>query len=87
MTIQLTTEQWADIQSATEGPVVVSDPSQSTRFVLMPAEVYERLRPLFEVDPVADKERMFHLQEFGRRAGWDDPAMDVYDDLDPRGKR
>jgi len=86
MSIQLTSQQWAAIQTAVERPVVVSDPAQSTRFVLMPAEVYERFRSLFEADPVTDKERQFHLHEFGRRAGWDDPAMDVYDDLDPRRK-
>lgn len=84
MTIQLTAQQWANIQTATQTPVVVSDPSQSQKFVLMPADVYARFRSLFEQDPVTDKEREFHLQQFGRRAGWDDPAMDVYDDLDPR---
>ena len=44
----------------------------------------EHLKSLFEDDPVTEQERLFHLQQFGRRAGWDDPAMDVYDDLDPR---
>ena len=34
--------------------------------------------------PVTEQERLFHLQQFGRRAGWDDPEMDVYDLLDPR---
>jgi hypothetical protein len=33
-----------------------------------------------------EQERLFHLQQFGKRAGWDDPEMDVYDDLDPRRK-
>jgi hypothetical protein len=33
---------------------------------------------------VTEQERLFHLQQFGKRAGWDDPEMDVYDELDPR---
>ena len=86
MTIQLTHDQWANIQAGSESPVRVIDPSQSAAYVLIKAEVYERFKSLFEEDPVTDQERRFHLQQFGRRAGWDDPAMDVYDDLDPRRK-
>jgi hypothetical protein len=85
MTIQLTEEQWANIQSD-DLPVRVSDPAQSATFVLVRAEVYERFKALFEEDPVSEQERQFHLQEFGKRAGWDDPGMDIYDDLDPRRK-
>ena len=39
---------------------------------------------LFEEDSVTEKERLFQLEQFGKLAGWDDPAMDMYDDLDPR---
>jgi hypothetical protein len=84
MSIQLTAEQWSDIEREGEQPVRVSDPSHSASFVLVRAEVYERFKSLFEEDPVTPAEREFQLQQFGRRAGWDDPAMDVYDDLDPR---
>ena len=84
MTIRLTEQQWADIShEADKTPVRVSDPAQSTSFVLLPAELYERFKSLFEDDPVTNDERLARLQQFGRRAGWDDPAMDIYDDLDP----
>jgi len=83
MTIQLTNEQWAEMQ-ADEAPVRVSDPAHRSTFVLVRAEVYERFKSLFEADPVTEQERLFQLQQFGKRAGWDDPAMDVYDELDPR---
>ncbi len=46
--------------------------------MLLQADVYERFRALFEDVPLSDAERAFQLQEFGRRAGWDDPEMDVY---------
>jgi len=84
MTIQLTAEQWADVQKEAESPPRFSDPSQSASFVLLRADTYERFKALFEEDPVTDRERLAHLQQFGRRAGWDDPEMNVYDDLDPR---
>lgn len=84
MTIELTDQQWADVEREGELPVRVSVPAQQAGYVLLKAEVYERFKSLFEADPVTSAEREFQLQQFGRRAGWDDPAMDIYDDLDPR---
>lgn len=86
MTICLTKDQWADVVQASEVPVRVSDPAQSAMFVLVRADVYERFKSLFEEDPVTEQERLFQLRQFGKRAGWDDTEMDVYDDLDPRRK-
>jgi len=33
-------------------------------------------------DPMMDQEQKFLLQQAGKRAGWDAPAMDAYDDYD-----
>jgi hypothetical protein len=82
--IQLTEQQWADAQQASESPIRVSDPSQRSTFVLVRADIYDRFKSLFEEDPVTEQERQAQFQRFGHRAGWDDPAMNVYDDLDPR---
>lgn len=84
MSILLTESQWANVVQGNEVPVRVSDPAQSATFVLVRADLYERLKSLFEEDPVSEQERLFQLEQFGKRAGWDDPAMDVYNDLDPR---
>jgi len=84
MTIRLTPEQWADVQQGTDAPVRVSDPGERTTFVLMRAELYEPFQALFEEVPVTREERLFQLRQFGQRAGWNDPQMDVYDDLNPR---
>jgi len=86
MPIHLTEAQWADAAKGNEVPVRVFDPAESAMFVLVRAEVYERFKSLFEEDPVTEQERLFQLQQFGKRAGWDDPEMDIYDDLDPRRK-
>jgi len=85
MSIQLTEDQWANVVRQ-QSPVVVSDPSHCARYVLVRTEDYERFKSLFEEDPVSSQERAMHLQQFGRRAGWDDPEMNIYDDLDPRNK-
>ena len=84
MPIQLTEEQWANVQKEAGGPPRVSDPYHSASYVLVRADIYERFNALFEEDPVTEQERLAQLQQVGKRAGWDDPAMDVYDELDPR---
>jgi hypothetical protein len=60
------------------------DPRSGTPYALLPLEQYERFKAFFEDDPLTPAERAALLRDFGKRAGWDDPAMDVYDDLDPR---
>jgi len=82
--MRLTEEQWADIQKGSDVPPRVSNPAGDTAFVLLKAEAYERFKALFEEDPNTKQERLYQLEQFGKRAGWDDPTMDVYDDLDPR---
>jgi hypothetical protein len=84
MPIRLTEGQWANIVQGNEVPLLVRDPAEHETFVLVRAEVYERFKSLFEEDPVTEQERLFQLEQFGKRAGWDDPEMDVYNDLDPR---
>jgi hypothetical protein len=59
----------------------VSNPASSATFVLVRAEVYEQFKSLFEEDPVTEQERLFQLQQFGKRAGGDDPEMGIYDQL------
>lgn len=86
MPVPLTDAQWANIVTGSEIPARVSDPAQKTTFVLVRSEVYDRLKSLFEDDPVTERERLFQLEQFGKRAGWDDPEMDVYSELDPRRK-
>lgn len=78
MSVTLTNAQWAALQG--HSPLEITDPSRETTFVPVRADIYERFKSLFEEDPVTERERMFHLQQFGRRAGWDDPEMDVYDE-------
>ena len=46
---------------------------------------YDQLHGLLSDDtPLTPDERRAVLLQAGLRAGWDDPEMDVYNDLDPR---
>ena len=38
----------------------------------------------YDDSPITEKEREALLVQAGLRAGWDDPEMDVYNELDPR---
>jgi hypothetical protein len=63
-------------------PVEVIDPSTQKVYFLIAREHYERLKPLFEQDPLSEREQKELLRQAGRRAGWDDPEMDAYDHYD-----
>ena len=41
-------------------------------------------KSFYDDSPLVDEERRALLIKAGLRAGWDDPEMDVYNDLDPR---
>lgn len=48
-------------------------------YAVVPLERYERFKAFFEDDPLTHDEQRALLRDFGKRAGWDDPEMDVYD--------
>ena len=66
-------------------PLRLADPETKSEYVLLRAEVFDQLREyVYDDGPLSDDERRRLLIQAGLRAGWDDPEMDVYDDLDPR---
>lgn len=82
MSIQLTEEQ-QKILDAEQGHSRVVDPRSNATYVLLPTETYERLKGIWEGDSQA--EEAFQAQiESAAAAGWDDPALDAYNNLDPR---
>jgi len=63
----------------------LADPETNAEYVILPAEVYNRMQRLFYDDaPLTDDERRDLLIKAGLRAGWDAPEMDIYNNLDPR---
>ncbi len=76
----LTPEQRQEIQRAGEEPVRLADPDTQTEYVLLKADVYDRIRTLLD-----DTRSAYPLamRVFGED-GWDDSQMDEYNVLDPR---
>jgi hypothetical protein len=65
-------------------PVDIVDPDTQSRYVLLPAETYQRLRALVEADEFDVREAHSLADKVADKEGWNDKAMDAYDQLDPR---
>ena len=86
--IALSKEIQQAVRTAKENPVRLIDPETNVEYVVLPAETFEQLQNgvYYDDSPITEEEQSALLIEFGLRAGWDDPEMDVYNDLDPRRK-
>lgn len=83
--IELTLEQRKAVEGEAESPARVLDPVTQTKYVLVREELYDRARRLFDADDDAFVRGLTpHVMEVLGREGWDDPAMDMYNELDPR---
>ncbi len=58
--------------------------AEDAEFVVLRADVYERLQTLLGGEDSFVADIYPHVMEVFGKAGWDDPSMDVYDELDPR---
>jgi hypothetical protein len=74
----LSPEQRQLIES--NGHVVIDDGA----YVVVKAAAYERLLSVLTTDPLSIDEQKAMIAHIGKRVGWDDPRMDVYNELDPR---
>jgi hypothetical protein len=86
--IELTNEQRQAMAQQRETPLRLIDQNTQTTYVLIREELYERIKAIFvEEDGNQFVRDMYpHAMEVFGRTGWDDPAMDIYNDLDPRGQ-
>jgi hypothetical protein len=83
--IELTTEQRLAVARGSENPPRAVDPETHATYVLIREDVYDRFRALLAEEEGRFTQDMYaNAMELFGREGWDDPAMDVYDDLDPR---
>ncbi len=83
--IDLTEHQVRSLQTE-EKPIRVRDPQSDATYVLVRSDLYERIKGLLTEDNDNQLVRDMYPQVmkiFGRD-GWDDPSMDIYNDLDPR---
>lgn len=78
--IELTDQQQQELRQTGAGEVRIADRETGQQYVILRAEIYERLKGLlYDDSDWTPEEQLQLLAESGKRAGWDDPTMDVYD--------
>jgi hypothetical protein len=78
--IALTIEQHQAIEDAGGKPVRVEDPQTRATYVLIDANLYERIRALVEPDDFSPEEFAPMIWD-AMKEDWDDPSMEAYDRL------
>ncbi len=63
-------------------PVVLTDGPD--RYMVIRAEMYERLIGVLDLSEHTDEEKSFLLQQWGKASGWEDPSDSVFDSLQPK---
>jgi len=81
MTTTFTPQMRKALEEAGEQPLEIIDPETQQRYVLLKADVFDRIHLLLQGGPLSQEEQKFLLEQAGRRAGWDDPEMGICDDL------
>jgi hypothetical protein len=70
-------------QAVSQGlPVELTD--GTNRYMVIPAEMYERLIATLDFGEHTEAERRAQLQAMGRAAGWEEPEAAVFDNLEPQ---
>jgi hypothetical protein len=87
MAPKLSDEQRSAIEQHAGQPVYVIDTVNETEYVIIPAEVYGRVRALLESDEFDVRETYAAQEQALGKSGWDDPAMDAYDNYDAHRAR
>lgn len=74
------------VQDSKDSLVRLVDPETNDVYVVLPAEIFDQLQEglFYDDSPLTEEERSALLVELGLSIGWDDPEMDVYNELDPR---
>jgi hypothetical protein len=82
MTARLSPEIREALQAQGQAPLELVDPATNERYVLLSHDQYERIKWIVTEEPLSQADQQWLLGEAGRRAAWDDPAMDAYDRYD-----
>ena len=82
MTAKLSDELQQAIDQHPDGPVQVVDPRTNTVYYLVTDDQYQYWHALTRQDDFDPREAYEAADQVARGAGWDDPAMDAYNDSD-----
>ncbi len=70
------------VEQSGDTPLRVVDPRTQRVYVLLADEQFDRLRSLLDMEPLTLDQQRMALCDAARRAGWDDPEFDVYDNYE-----
>ena len=82
MNMELTEAQRQTIAEGGMTPPRIVDPTTNITYVLLRADVFERLQGVLGGDP--DPRGAYPAIDRAFAAGWDDPSMDDYDHYEER---
>ena len=84
--ITLSKEIQQAVQASEDNLARLIDPETNVEYVVLPADTFELMRKglYYDDGPITEEERTALLVEMGLSIGWDDPEMDVYNDMVPR---
>ncbi len=84
--IIITEELKQAVEDSKDNLVRLVDPETDAEYVVLPAKTFDHIQEglFYDDSPLSDEERSALLVEMGLSIGWDDPEMDVYNELDPR---
>jgi hypothetical protein len=82
MTVTLSNELADALAEQGDIPLRTVNPATHEVYFLVSEDRYERLKPLFEDDPMSLSEQRKLIEHAGERAEWDAPEMDAYDRYD-----
>jgi len=66
------------IEQAGEQPVQLTDPETNSVYIIVRAEVYQRMRALCDDFDIRDAYPL--MDQVAAHEGWDAPSMDIYND-------
>src|SRR5271157_4288069 len=69
------------IEQAGEQPVQLTDPETNSLYIIVRADVYERMRALCDDFDIRDAYPL--MDQVAALEGWDDPSMDIYNEYQP----
>ena len=65
-------------------PVVMVDSRTNEQYVVIRAEMFERLKTALDFSEPGENEHKALLQHWGKQAGWEEPDAGVFDDIEPK---
>jgi len=84
MPMNIYDELLAAVKEASGKPVHLTDPQTHQAYVVIPTTLYDELTAGVPQKVFSKEEQVQLLVAAGLRAGWDDPIMDIYNDIELR---